>query len=149
MLPKAAFPNVFQVQVKGHPIAYLPTQAAAATLEQQINQLLRMPRFDPNTLRPAIVNGVSVGKAADTVLFEITPDLAASFDRNPTLLAIAWINQLRITLGAEPIALAEAQKPDVSPACPATNRSKGMLLGTIPPLRAALRRLARRLIPAI
>ena len=109
MLPKAAFPNVFQVQVKGHPIAYLPTQAAAATLEQQINQLLRVPRFDPNTLRPAIVNGVSVGKAADTVLFEITPDLAASFDRNPTLLAIAWINQLRITLGAEPIALAEAQ----------------------------------------
>ncbi len=109
MLPKAAFPNVFQVQVKGHPIAYLPTQAAAATLEQQINQLLQMPRFDPNTLQPAIVNGVPVGKAADTVLFEITPDLAASFDRNPTLLAIAWINQLRITLGAEPIALAEAQ----------------------------------------
>ena len=109
MLPKAAFPNVFQVQVKGHPIAYLPTQAAAATLEQQINQLLRMPRFDPNILRPAIVNGVPVGKAADMVLFEITPDLAASFDRNPTLLAIAWINQLRVTLGAEPIALAEAQ----------------------------------------
>jgi Lytic transglycolase len=109
MLPKAAFPNVFQVQVKGHPIAYLPTQAAAETLERQIKQLLQAPKFDPNTLRPAIVNGVPVGKAADAILFEITPDLAASFDRNSTLLAIAWINQLRITMGAAPLALAEAQ----------------------------------------
>jgi Lytic transglycolase len=109
LLPKAAFPSVFQVQMKGHAIAYLPTQAAAETLEQQINQLLQAPRFDPNTLSPALVNGVPVGKAGDTVLFEITPDLAASFDRNPTLLAIAWINQLRITLGAAPIALADAQ----------------------------------------
>ena len=109
LLPKAAFPNMFQVQVKGHSIAYLPTQAAAETLEQQINQLLRVPGFDPTTLRAAIVNGVPVGQAGDTVLFEITPDLAASFDRNPTLLAIAWINQLRITMGAAPIALADAQ----------------------------------------
>ncbi|MBD3885262.1 septal ring lytic transglycosylase RlpA family protein [Phormidium tenue FACHB-886] len=109
MLPKAAFSSMFQVQVKGKPIAYLPTQAAADTLSQQVEQLLQLPQFNPETLQPAIVNGVPVGKAADSILFEVTPDLAASYDHNPTLLAIAWINELRTALGAKPIALADAQ----------------------------------------
>jgi hypothetical protein len=109
MLPHTTFPTLYEVQVKGQPIAYLPTQAAANTLTQQITQILEQPQFDPNSLQPAIINGIPVGKTADTILFEITPDLAAAYDHNPTVLAIAWVNELRTAMGAAPIALTDAQ----------------------------------------
>lgn len=101
--------TVFQVRVKGQIVAEVPTQSDAEKLARQLHQALRQPGFTPNTLTPAMVAGMPAGKAGDTVLFWLDPAWAKLLDRNPELLAIDWINQLRLSLNAPALPLAEAQ----------------------------------------
>ncbi|HEY9642361.1 MAG TPA: septal ring lytic transglycosylase RlpA family protein [Coleofasciculaceae cyanobacterium] len=117
ILPKAEIPQLFQVQVKGQVVANMPTQAQAATLAERLQQTLERPGFDPTSLQAALIDTIPVGKAGDTVLFEIDNSLSNQFDRNPELIAIGWINSLRTALEVPPIALADAQTKmlDLSP----------------------------------
>ncbi|MBW4658423.1 MAG: septal ring lytic transglycosylase RlpA family protein [Drouetiella hepatica Uher 2000/2452] len=109
MLPKPAFNRVFQVQVKGQTIANLPTQAQADALAQSLEQALNNPDFSPETLQATIDRLTPIGKAGEIILFQIDPELISQFDRNPELLAISWVNNLRSALEVLPVPIAEAQ----------------------------------------
>ncbi len=109
MLPKPAFNQMFQVQVKGQTIANLPTQAQANALAQSVEQLLKNPEFNPETLQATIDNLIPTGKAGEIILFQIDSELVSQFDRNPELLAISWINNLRSALEVLPMPIADAQ----------------------------------------
>jgi rare lipoprotein A (peptidoglycan hydrolase) len=109
ILPKAGASQLFQVQVRGQVVANMPTQAQAAALAEHLQQNLESPSFDPSSLQATLVDTIPVGKAGNTVLFQIDKDLSTQFDRNPELIAIGWINSLRLALDVPPIALADAQ----------------------------------------
>lgn len=101
--------TVFQIQVKEHVVAEVPTQAQAEGLARRLQNVLRSSDFDPYSLFPTVINGFPAGKAGDEVLFWIEPELATLLDRNPDLLAIAWINNLRTALDAPPLPVTDAQ----------------------------------------
>jgi len=109
MLPKPTFEKIFQVQVKGQTIANLTTQEQSSVLAQQLEQTLKNPDFNPEMLQAKLDHLLPTGKAGETTLFQIDPALASQFDRNPELLAISWINNLRSALGVLPLPIAEAQ----------------------------------------
>ncbi|WP_416673875.1 septal ring lytic transglycosylase RlpA family protein [Egbenema bharatensis] len=106
--PKPA-DRVFQVRVKDQLVAELPTAERAEELARRLQHALRNSDFEPSHLTPALINGMPAGKVGDTVLFWVDPELAALLDRNPELLAITWINNLRETLDVPPIPLTQAQ----------------------------------------
>ena len=101
--------TVFQIQVKEHIIAEVPTQAQAEGLARRLRHVLHSSDFNPYSLFPTVINGFPAGKAGDEVLFWIEPELATLLDRNPDLLAIAWINNLRTALDVPPLPVTDAQ----------------------------------------
>jgi len=100
---------VFQIRVKGQIIAEVPTQTEAEQLARQLHENLRHPEFTPHSLSLSIVAGMPVGKARDRVLFGIKPEWAELLDRNSELMAIDWINNLRVALDAPALSVVEAQ----------------------------------------
>ncbi|HEY9620789.1 MAG TPA: septal ring lytic transglycosylase RlpA family protein [Crinalium sp.] len=99
----------FQIWVKGHAIAELPTKAQADAVAQRIQQVLKRPKFDPRSLAPAIVDDRPAGKAGGELLFSIDEDLETALGRNGSLIAIDWINNLRIALSTPVLTLDQAQ----------------------------------------
>ncbi len=100
----------FQVRIKGQAVAELPTQARAAKLARRLREVLEAPGFDPLTLQLTRVKGVSAGKAGQrSLLFTIDSALEAALGRTGDLVAIDWINNLRVVLGVAPLALVQAQ----------------------------------------
>lgn len=101
--------RVFQVRVKGQVVAEVPAQADAERIARQLHQILRQPGFTPDSLAPALVAGIPMVKAGDTALFGLGTEWAKLLDRNPELLAIDWMNHLRLALDAPALSVAEAQ----------------------------------------
>jgi Lytic transglycolase len=102
-------PAIFQIRLKGKLIAELPSHTQAIAMADRLEQMLLQPSFDADQLQPAIAAGKPAGKLGDRVLFMIDDNLANQLNRNGELLAIHWINRLRLTLGAAPLTLVEAQ----------------------------------------
>ncbi len=100
----------FQVRIGGQAVAALPTQSGAAKLARRLREVLEAPGFDPLTLQLTRVNGVSAGKAGQrSLLFTIDSALEAALGRNGDLVAIDWINNLRVALGVAALPLVQAQ----------------------------------------
>ena len=100
----------FQVRIGGQAVAALPTQSGAAKLARRLREVLEAPGFDPLTLQLTRVNGVSAGKAGQrSLLFTIDSALEAALGRNGDLVAIDWINNLRVALGVTALPLVQAQ----------------------------------------
>lgn len=116
--------RVFQVRVKGQVVAEVPTQADAERIARQLHQTLRQPGFAPDSLSPAIVAGTPMVKAGDTALFGLVPEWAKLLDRNPELLAIDWLNHLRLALDTPALSVAEAQS-QMHGLVPTTRRIQG------------------------
>jgi hypothetical protein len=121
---KRTVSEVFQVRVKGQPIAEVPTQNKADSLAQRFRQVLEAPSFDPHRLYPGMVGTLPVGKAEGELLFQIDPDLAARSEHSAELMAIAWINNLRSALNVPPLTLTEAQS-QMHRLVPTAKRIKG------------------------
>lgn len=100
---------VFQVRVKGQIVAEVPTQAEAEQMARQLHENLRHPQFMPHNLSLGMISGMPVGKARDRVLFAIKPEWTELLDRNPELMAIDWINNLRVALNVPALSVVEAQ----------------------------------------
>lgn len=100
---------LFQVWMKGYLIAELRDRVQAEVLAQRLEQLLQLPQLDASQLQPALINGLPAGKMGDRFLFVVDPSLATALGRNSELLAIDWINNLRVALSTPPLTLAEAQ----------------------------------------
>jgi rare lipoprotein A len=100
----------FQVCLKGRLIAQLPKQQQAELMAQRLKQFLSDPKLNVSSIEPAIFDGVPGVKVDDLLLVKVDDDLAKSLNRNRTLLAIEWANNLRVAIGKEPLLLAEAQR---------------------------------------
>ncbi len=100
---------VFQVRVKRQLVAELPTQAEADVLAAQLVELFKDPDFKPTELQPALIDSQPAGRAGETVLFSIDQRLEEALDRSAELIAIDWINNLRLALEVEPLDVAQAQ----------------------------------------
>lgn len=100
----------FQVCLKGRLIAQLPKQQQAELMAQRLKQFLSDPKLDVSSIEPALFDGVPGVKVGDLLLFKVDDDLGKALDRNRSLLAIEWTNNLRVALGKEPLLLADAQK---------------------------------------
>jgi rare lipoprotein A len=81
----------------------LPKALIAAA---QLSVTMNAPDFDPSRLEAMTLNDAYIGKYKNVVLFKISK----SEDVNPSLKLTQWINNLRVSAGAEPLALVEAQK---------------------------------------
>lgn len=99
----------FEIRVNGHLIAEMPSLSRANAFARQLRKVLQDSEFTPTSLRPAIANHHPAGKAGDHLLFTIDDDLATLLGDNTTLMAIQWINNLRLALSVPALTLAEAQ----------------------------------------
>jgi rare lipoprotein A len=101
--------TVFQVWVKEYLIAELPTRDQADLVASRFKQVLQNPHFDATQLHPGLAKGNPAGKLGDRVLFVVDPAIAIHLNRTRELLAVEWVNNLRIALATPPLTLAEAQ----------------------------------------
>lgn len=101
--------TVFQVWVKEYLIAELPTRDQAELVASRFKQILQNPHFDAAQLQPCLAKGNPAGKLGDRILFTVDPAIAAHLNRTRELLAVEWVNNLRIALATPPLTLAEAQ----------------------------------------
>lgn len=99
----------FQVWVKGYLIAEIPERERAQAMASNLESFFKQPDWQPSQLQPALVNGMPAIKAGERILLTIDEQLAADKNRSRELLAIEWLNNLRIALGTTPITLVEAQ----------------------------------------
>lgn len=102
--------SLFQVQVRGKPIAEFPLQEQAERWADRLRQVIQLDNFDPKTLKPILLDGTPGGKAGDVPLFWVEPELAAQLDRSAELLAITWINNLRTALNVPALNLVDSQQ---------------------------------------
>ncbi len=101
--------SVFQVWLRNYLVAELPDRAQADWMAQRLKDLLQTPGWDAAQLQPSVVGGYPAGKLGDRVLFVVEPAIATYLNRANDLLAIEWVNNLRIALATPPLTLAEAQ----------------------------------------
>lgn len=106
LAPKEQWP---QVLVNGHLIAQIPDWVKAKSMAENLHKILADPNLDVSQLQPALVNGMPGGKLDESVLFVVDEAIAKQMKRNPQLLAIEWVNNLRTALRTAPLTLVQAQ----------------------------------------
>lgn len=99
----------FQIWVKGCQIATLPNRNSAETMAQSVRRLLADSTLDASKLRNTIVNNAPGAALGEAPIFSVSDRLAARIGRPAELLAIEWLNNLRIALGQPSVSLVEAQ----------------------------------------
>ena len=101
--------GLFQVWVKGCQIAELPTRQSAEILSTRLNELLRADNLDLSKLRAVYEGHNPVMMLGESIVFVITPELSQKLGRNGDLIAIQWVNHLRLAVGQPEIELSKAQ----------------------------------------
>ncbi len=101
--------GLFQVWVKGCQIAELPTRQSAEALSTRLSELLRADNLDLSKLRAVYQDDHPIMMLGDQTVFVITPELSQQLGHNGDLIAIKWINHLRVAVGQPEIELAKAQ----------------------------------------
>lgn len=99
----------FQVWVKGCLVAEVANQSSADDVADSLTNLLKTPDLDASQLTLAFEREMPVAKLGDRVVIAFDQELASQFDRPAELVAIDWVNNLRIALGQDPLAVADAQ----------------------------------------
>lgn len=99
----------YRVFVNSQLVAEFPSRQQANTFAAATKTGLADQSFDPDTIKPRVVNGnVTIASAAHTLL-TIDQELADYAQTTPVAMAIAWSNTLRTALGSSTIGLADAQ----------------------------------------
>ncbi|MGJ3250223.1 MAG: septal ring lytic transglycosylase RlpA family protein [Elainellaceae cyanobacterium] len=100
---------IFQVRVEDALVVEVPTQRLANVIAQQIQQIFDQPNFDPSSLYPVVINSHPGATSGQDPIMEIDdPDLSL-LELPSELIAIAWVNNLRMALGEAPLPMSEAQ----------------------------------------
>lgn len=99
----------FQIWVKGCHVATLPDRETATAIAANLRQVMDDPTFDASELRAAMAGSQPIGKMGSWTIFSISEELAQQLHRPAELIAIEWLNNLRVALGQSEINLAEAQ----------------------------------------
>lgn len=100
----------FQVWVNGKLVTQLSDRQQAELTVQRLQKVLASPDFDPQDIRPALIGGKPAAMMKDQLLFVVNEAIAVSRQHNRELLAINWVNNLRVALNVSPLKLAEAQR---------------------------------------
>lgn len=99
---------IAQVRVNRYVVAEFSQQGQAYHFAEAIKDLLASDDFHPGTLVPQ-TDGQEVVIASEGEDIAIPPTVADLVGHRPTLLAIAWTNNLRVALGVEPLSMGDAQ----------------------------------------
>lgn len=101
--------EVWQIWLQKNLIAQLPSKKQAQHLAKNILALSSQPNFDPEQIQPAFVENQPAAKVKNQVLFIVQDQSSITTELNSELLAIKWINNLRLAFNARPLDLVEAQ----------------------------------------
>jgi rare lipoprotein A len=99
----------YEVWVNQRLIAIIPDEVTANILRQRLQQLINSPNLDPRQLRPAVVDGIPSLMVGNRFIFGVNQQIADQLERSADILAIEWVNNLRLSLQAPPLKLQEAQ----------------------------------------
>jgi len=104
-------PQDYRVFVNSQLVAEFPSRQQADQFAETTRNWLTGESFDPNAIKPRIVNGkpTIATDSQETVLLTINDDLAQYAQTTPVGVAIAWSNTLRRALGGSDLDLADAQ----------------------------------------
>jgi rare lipoprotein A len=100
----------YEVWVNNHRIASLSNQGQVKEIQRRLNKLLKSPTLDPSQLRPSLVDGKPALMAGNRFLFGIGKEITDKTTRSGDLIAIDWVNNLRLALKAPPLSLVQGQK---------------------------------------
>ncbi|GBO54932.1 rare lipoprotein A precursor [Pseudanabaena sp. lw0831] len=98
--------NEWMIMVNNQPAFLVKDLANALIASAQLAITMNATDFDSNRLEPVTINGEYIGKYKNAILFKIPKSEAV----NPSLKLTQWINNLRVSAGAKPLTLVEAQK---------------------------------------
>ena len=101
--------EVWQIWLQDNLIAQLPSQKQAQHIAKNILTISSQPNFDAEQIKLTLLEGQPAAKIGDQVLFIVQDDLSITTELNSELLAIKWINNLRLAFNAPPLNLVEAQ----------------------------------------
>ena len=96
----------WMIMVNNQPAFWVKDLPKALITAARLSITMNATDFDPNYLEAVVLNGEYIGKYKDTILFKIPKSEYV----NPSLKLTQWINNLRVSAGAEPLTLVEAQK---------------------------------------
>ncbi|MDJ0697187.1 septal ring lytic transglycosylase RlpA family protein [Mastigocoleus sp. MO_188.B34] len=99
----------YEVWLKNHLIANLPNRSQANLMQLRLKRLLDSSNFHASKLKPAFINGTPALMAGNRFLFSISKEISRKNRRNPDLIAIEWINNLRSALQTPRLSLIEGQ----------------------------------------
>lgn len=103
----------FQVWLESHLIGQFPQVTQAELMAQNLKQslgTLSKQALKAAPVEPTLEQGVPALKIGDRLLFKADDQIAKTLNRNPELIAIDWVNNLRVALGKTALPLAEAQR---------------------------------------
>jgi len=98
--------NEWMITVNNQPVFLVKDLPNAVIAAAQLAITMNAPDFDPHHLEPLVTNDEYIGKYKNAILFKIPKSEVV----NPSLQLTQWINNLRVSAGAEPLTLVEAQK---------------------------------------
>lgn len=102
--------NVFQVCLHDRIVGEFSSQVQADVMANRLRHWLQADADRAaDDLRLRFVDESPAVVAGETVLASIDARLAKTLRRNRELIAIDWLNQLRLALNAEPLSVADAQ----------------------------------------
>ena len=105
-----AIGDEFYVKVNHQIVGRLESEHQAQLMAERLGALLRDRHFDPQELQPSLVGGQPAGRAGPQVLFVLDESVASSREQNRELMAIKWVNNLRLAFALEPLDLVTAQQ---------------------------------------
>ncbi|MEA5479819.1 septal ring lytic transglycosylase RlpA family protein [Pseudanabaena galeata UHCC 0370] len=98
--------NEWMIMVNNQPTFLVKDLPNAVIAAAHLTMMMNAPDFDPYYLEPLALDGEYIGKYKNSILFKIPKSEVV----NPSLKLTQWINNLRVSAGAEPLTLVEAQK---------------------------------------
>lgn len=98
-----------EVWMRGYLVATLPDRSTAELMQQRLNQLLQNSNPDVSQLHLGYANGMPGVMMSSTQVFVVNKQTATQLKRSQDILAIEWMNNLRMALGTQPLTLVEAQ----------------------------------------
>jgi rare lipoprotein A len=99
----------YEVWVNNRAIASLPNKLQANLMQERLTRLVKSSNLDAFQLKPALVDGIPALMAGNRFLFGIGDEISRKTRRSPELLAIEWVNNLRLALQAPALSLVEGQ----------------------------------------
>lgn len=98
-----------QVWVNNQQVISIEEENVAKVISQRLDYFLSSPDFDPEQIYPTLVDNKAGARIGDRILFLIDDKVAHDDVINNHLLAVQWVNNLRMALKAQPLGMLEAQ----------------------------------------